>query len=59
MFVEKDGGGGHQPGRGRMFFNRHYSFEYTGINKHQGKDVGLSDKVLSKEDYEVSFVNEP
>jgi hypothetical protein len=35
------------------------SLEYTGINKHEGEDVGLYDTVLSKDDYEVSFVNEP
>lgn len=35
------------------------SLEYTGINKHEGQDVGLYDTVLSREDYETSFVNEP
>ncbi|MBS0646212.1 MAG: DEAD/DEAH box helicase family protein [Verrucomicrobia bacterium] len=35
------------------------SLEYTGINKHEGEDVGLYDTVLSREDYYVSFVNEP
>lgn len=35
------------------------SLEYTGINKHEGEEVGLYDTVLSKEDYEESFVNEP
>lgn len=35
------------------------SLEYTGINKHEGEDIGLYDTVLSREDYDVSFVNEP
>jgi hypothetical protein len=35
------------------------SLEYTGINKHQGEDVGLYDTTLSRKDYEESFVNEP
>jgi len=35
------------------------SLEYIGINKHQGQDVGLYDTVLSRKDYEESFVNEP
>ena len=35
------------------------SLEYAGINKHEGEDVGLYDTVLSKVDYDVSFVNEP
>jgi hypothetical protein len=35
------------------------SLEYIGINKHEGQDVGLYDTVLSKKDYEESFVNEP
>ena len=35
------------------------SLEYIGINKHEGQDVGLYDTVLSREDYEESFVNEP
>lgn len=34
------------------------SLEYTGINKHQGENVGLYDTVLSRKDYEESFVNE-
>ena len=34
------------------------SLVYTGINKHEGKDVGLWSTVLSKEDYEGTFVNE-
>lgn len=35
------------------------SLEYVGINKHEGEDVGLFDTVLSREDYNASFVNEP
>jgi len=35
------------------------SLEYIGINRHEGQDVGLYDTVLSREDYENSFVNEP
>lgn len=35
------------------------SLEYTGINKHAGQDVGLYDTVLTRKDYEESFVNEP
>jgi hypothetical protein len=35
------------------------SLEYTGINKHEGEGVGLYDTVLSKEDYDASFENEP
>jgi len=35
------------------------SLEYIGINKHEGQNVGLYDTVLSRKDYEESFVNEP
>jgi hypothetical protein len=35
------------------------SLEYIGINKHEGQDIGLYDTVLSRKDYEKSFVNEP
>ncbi|HWF62365.1 MAG TPA: hypothetical protein VN666_18945 [Nitrospira sp.] len=35
------------------------SLHYTGINKHEGEDVGLYDTVLSRSDYEAIFVNEP
>ena len=35
------------------------SLEYIGINKHAGQDIGLYDTVLSRKDYEASFVNEP
>jgi len=34
------------------------SLVYTGINKHKGEDVGLYDTVLSRKDYEATFVNE-
>ena len=35
------------------------SLSYTGVNKHEGEDIGLYDTVLSSDDYESSFVNEP
>ena len=35
------------------------SLEYIGINRHEGEDIGLFDTVLSRKDYEESFVNEP
>ena len=35
------------------------SLAYIGINKHEGEDIGLYDTVLSRHDYEDSFVNEP
>lgn len=35
------------------------SLEYTGINKHIGEDVGLYDTVISRQDYEATFLNEP
>jgi hypothetical protein len=35
------------------------SLGYTGINKHEGEDVGLYDTVLSRKDYQATFVNEP
>ena len=34
------------------------SLEYTGINKHEGEEVGLYDTVISSDDYTESFVNE-
>lgn len=34
------------------------SLVYTGINKHEGEDVGLYDTVLSAKDYHEGFVNE-
>ena len=34
------------------------SLEYVGINKHAGEHVGLFDTVLSREDYERTFINE-
>lgn len=35
------------------------SLEYIGINKHEGDDIGLYDTVISRKDYEKSFINEP
>ncbi|MFZ1736194.1 MAG: GIY-YIG nuclease family protein [Candidatus Moraniibacteriota bacterium] len=35
------------------------SLSYTGINKHREEDIGLYDTVLSREDYEATFTNEP
>lgn len=35
------------------------SLEYTGINRHKGKAVGGYDTVLSRDDYNQLFVNEP
>jgi len=34
------------------------SLVYAGINKHQGEDIGLYDTVLSRKDYQATFVNE-
>ena len=31
------------------------SLEYTGINKHEGEDVGLWDTVITRDDYEEMF----
>lgn len=33
------------------------SLNYTGINKHEGEDVGLYDTVLSQIDYKATFEN--
>jgi hypothetical protein len=33
------------------------SLSYTGINKHAGEEIGLYDTVLSRKDYEATFVN--
>ncbi len=33
-------------------------FEYIGINKHEGEDIGLFDTVLSSTDYQESIVIE-
>jgi hypothetical protein len=33
------------------------SLSYTGINKHEGEDIGLYDTVLSTKDYQSTFVN--
>ena len=40
-------------------FNRYEdaSLVYTGINKHEGEDIGLYDTVLSSEDYQATFEN--
>ncbi len=35
------------------------SLSYTGINKHEGEEIGLYDTVLSPKDYQQAFVNEP
>lgn len=35
------------------------SLEYIGINRHEGEAIGLFDTVISRQDYEESFVNEP
>ena len=34
------------------------SLVYTGINKHEGEEVGLYDTVLSRKDYQTTFVNQ-
>lgn len=34
------------------------SLEYTGVNKHEGEDIGLFSTVLTRQDYERTFVNE-
>ncbi|MCD6485993.1 MAG: hypothetical protein J7K35_01515 [Syntrophobacterales bacterium] len=34
------------------------SLSYTGIDRHEGEEVGLYDTVLSSEDYQATFVNE-
>lgn len=33
------------------------SLSYTGINKHEGEDIGLYDTVLSRKDYQTTFEN--
>jgi hypothetical protein len=35
------------------------SLVYTGINKHEGEDIGLYDTVLKRSDYQATLVNEP
>src|SRR3989339_358941 len=35
------------------------SLSYTGINKHEGEDIGLYDTVLSTKDYHAIFENVP
>jgi hypothetical protein len=34
------------------------SLEYTGINRHEGEDIGGWDTILRRAEYEASFVNE-
>ncbi|MBM4422606.1 MAG: restriction endonuclease [Chloroflexi bacterium] len=34
------------------------SLVYTGVNKHEGEDIGLYDTVLNRKDYQATFVNE-
>jgi hypothetical protein len=34
------------------------SLVYTGIDKHEDEDVGLYDTVLSRKDYQTTFINE-
>ncbi len=34
------------------------SLSYIGINRHEGEDIGLYDTVLSRTDYQATFVNE-
>jgi hypothetical protein len=34
------------------------SLAYTGINKHEGEDVGLYDTVMRRSEYDATFVNE-
>lgn len=33
------------------------SLVYTGVNKHEGEDIGLFDTVLSSKDYNATFEN--
>ena len=33
------------------------SLVYTGVNKHEGEDIGLYDTVLSSDDYHATFEN--
>ncbi len=33
------------------------SLEYTGINKHEGEDIGLYDTVINREEYNQIFIN--
>jgi len=35
------------------------SLVYTGINKHEGEDIGLYDTVLSRSDYDTIIINKP
>ena len=35
------------------------SLSYTGINKHEGEDIGLYDTVITREDAQKVFENVP
>ena len=35
------------------------SLTYTGIDKHEGEDIGLYDTALTRKDYQATFVNRP
>jgi len=35
------------------------SLSYTGINKHEGEDIGLYDTVLTRKDTQMVFENAP
>jgi len=35
------------------------SLSYTGVHKHEGLNVGMYETVLSRQEYEASFVNKP
>jgi len=35
------------------------SLSYTGINKHEGEDIGLYDTVLTRKEYHAIIVNQP
>jgi len=35
------------------------SLVYTGIDRHEGEEIGLYDTVLNRKEYESTFVNEP
>ena len=35
------------------------SLSYTGINKHEGEDIGLYDTVITAKEFQESFVNKP
>ena len=35
------------------------SLEYTGINRHAGKDIGLFDTVITRKEFDKDFINDP